>query len=218
MRSSSLKLRVKLCAFMPLITFSLLACGDGEGPAGPQRPGRPGEPCAANENDAMRLRLAPTCEGCHGAGASQPFFASLAAFEDLLVYDARYVTRGDPDTSPLIALLEGRGTGAYVQMPLGSDAFAVRAARGETAVSMQEVRDWIRDLPPPDPSRSGPDPGASSTRRLSAHEAINALEVALGQAPNGGVPPLIQADGVTPLAPDSPVGIDYSTARAAKPI
>ena len=195
---------------VPTLVLSLSACGGSE-PAGPAGRGG-GDPaeCATSGNDAMRLRLAPTCEGCHGAGASRPFFATLAAFEDLLVYDARYVVRGDPDTSVLVALLEGRNTGTYSQMPLGSDAFSVRASRGETAVSMEEVRAWIRDLPPPEATRSGPDPEAASIRRLSAHEVINALEVALGQAPNGGVPPLIQADGVTPLAPDSPVGVDYN--------
>lgn len=160
-------------------------------------------------NAAMFTALAGSCASCHGPGTARPFFASVTSFEDLLVYDTRYVVPGDPERSALVALLEGRGTGAYAQMPLAGDAFATLAARGETAVGMSEIRSWITALPPPDLSRSGPDPEAVTIRRLSADEYINALEVALGQDPNGGVPPLLNTEGLAPLAPDSPTGIDY---------
>lgn len=165
--------------------------------------------CAESDNDAIRLRLGTTCAPCHGEGASRPFFASLTAFEDLLAYDPRYVTRGDPDASQLVALLEGRGTGAYMQMPLGAESFSAIAARGATDITMDEVRAWITELSPPDPARSGPDPDAPAIRRLSADEIINALEVALGQEPNAGEPPLLRVNGPTPLAPDSPEGLGY---------
>ncbi|MCB9620783.1 MAG: hypothetical protein H6724_15195 [Sandaracinus sp.] len=170
--------------------------------------------CAQNENDAVRMRLAPTCAPCHGVGASRPFFASLVAFEDLLAYDARYVVRGDPDASPLVAMLEGRGEGAYPQMPLGVDSFADLDARGQTAMTLDEVRDWITNLPPPDPARGGPSADAATIRRLSADELINAIEVALGRDdPSAGVPPLLAVDGLPPLAPDSPTSVDYRDAE-----
>ncbi|WP_053236846.1 hypothetical protein [Sandaracinus amylolyticus] len=168
-------------------------------------------PCGPSEgNAAMFEALSPSCAGCHGAGASRPFFASVVAFEDLLAYDERYVVAGDPEASALVAMLEGRGTGAYPQMPLAGDDFATLAARGETAIGMDAIRAWITSLPPPDPSRSGPDREAVATRRLSADEVINAIEVALGQAPSAGVPPLLRVDGMAPLSPDSPSGIDYN--------
>src|SRR5215470_11423495 len=57
-------------------------------------------------NDVFRA-LTPTCEGCHGAGASIPSFSSLAAFENLVVYNPDIVTVGSPDASELVRLLEG---------------------------------------------------------------------------------------------------------------
>lgn len=200
----------RLVRSLALFILVLVGCDGGSAPAGP-RGGGDGEdplPCAESNNDAMRLRLASTCAACHGVGASRPFFATLSAFEDLLAYDTRYVVRGEPDASPLVALLEGRSTGAYAQMPLAGVPFAALAARGETEVTMDEVRAWIRDLPPPPTGRGGPDPYATTVRRLSADEAINALEVALGQEPHAGVPPLLLVDGVAPLAPDSPRGVN----------
>lgn len=203
------------CAALALV--ALTACGEP-----PNRPVVDGSTsadatsaapmCATNRNDEVRLKLAAQCESCHGARAGRPFFASLASFEDLLVYNTSFVVRGDPDNSPLVAMLEGRATGAYRQMPLGGEPFATLASRGQTRISMDEIRDWIRTLPPPDPTREGPDPAQPTTRRLSADEAINALAIALGQPANSGVPPLLQLDGPQPLSPDSPQGVDYNDA------
>lgn len=202
-------------ALASISLLALSACGDPLPPldASAPRDASVAAPlCATNRNDEIRLKLAPQCEACHGARAGRPFFENLAAFEDLLVYNPAFVVRGDPDRSPLVAMLEGRATGAYRQMPLGGDPFATRASRGETRVSMDELREWIRTLPPPDPARQGPDPGAITTRRLSADETINALAIALGQPANGGVPPLLALDGPQPLSPDSPAGVDYQDA------
>ncbi len=186
----------------------------GEPGGVPSDSGMPGTTtCAVNNNDSVRMRLAPTCLSCHGERNARPFFATLSAFEDLLVYNPAYVVRGNPDASPLVALLEGHGTGAYRQMPLAGDAFATRANRGETQITMAEIRAWITELPPPDPAREGPDPDAPTTRRLTADEVINAIEVALGQEPHGGVPPLIAVNGPQPLSPDSPAVVDYNDAN-----
>lgn len=201
-----------------LVSFSLTASCGGMGDPRPMQDSGGSDAstlnqvCATNRNDEVRMKLASQCAACHGARAGRPFFENLAAFEDLLVYNTNYVVRGDPDRSPLIAMLEGRATGAYRQMPLGGDPFATRATRGETAITMDELREWIRTLPPPDPARQGPDPSALTTRRLSADEAINALAIALGQPANSGIPPLLQLDGPQPLSPDSPAGVDYQDA------
>lgn len=196
------------------IAAVLSACGEPRpiGDGGAPDASTQNQVCAANRNDEVRMKLAGQCAACHGARAGRPFFENLQAFEDLLVYNTSFVVRGDPDRSPLIAMLEGRATGAYRQMPLGGDPFATRAMRGETAITMDELREWIRTLPPPDASRQGPDPAALTTRRLSADEAINALAIALGQPANSGTPPLLQLDGPQPLSPDSPSGVDYQDA------
>ena len=101
------RVRALLCAL--LLCGALSACDEPALPAGPGGggggPGGGPELCAESDNDAMRLRMAPTCAPCHGEGASRPFFASVTAFEDLLVYNPRYVVRGDPDASELVALL-----------------------------------------------------------------------------------------------------------------
>lgn len=212
MTRSSTSVALSLAASL---SFSLvLACDGGTiGDPGARGGGGVDDPalaCAESRNDEVRLRLAPTCAACHGAGTARPFFATLAAFEDLLAYDPDFVVRGDPDASPLIALLEGRGIGAYPQMPLVGDPFATLASRGETGITMDELRAWVRDLPPPDPSRSGPNLGAPATRRLTANEVIEAIQVALGQEPTGGVPPLLRVNGPQPLSPDSPRYVDYN--------
>jgi hypothetical protein len=188
------------------LALALGACSDPGGAVSVQESNLP---CAESNNDVIRLQLGETCVGCHGASASRPFFATLAAFEDLLVYDARYVTPGNPDASMLVALLEGTATGAYAQMPPVGDTFAAQSGRGETAVTIEAIREWIRTLPPPDLSRSGPSIDAPTTRRLRAGELISAIQIALGQTPTGGTPPLLAVDGTTPLSPDSGARIDY---------
>jgi hypothetical protein len=190
-------------AALAVVAVPIAACSDPS--AGGVAVQESNLPCAEGENDAMRLRLAPTCIACHDAGATRPFFANVIAFEDLLVYDTRYVVPGDPDASVLVALLEGTSTGAFAQMPPIGDAFAAQAGRGETDVTMDEIREWIRTLPPAPARTSGPDLAAATTRRLRADEVIKAMQVALGQEPSGGHPPLLAVDGTRPEAADAPV-------------
>ncbi|HEY0883532.1 MAG TPA: hypothetical protein VGD87_18495, partial [Archangium sp.] len=70
------------------------------------------------KNDEIRLALAPACASCHTTG-NKPYFASLAAFENGLAYDTRWVNPADPDGSGLVKLLEGAAPGSYPQMPPG---------------------------------------------------------------------------------------------------
>jgi hypothetical protein len=157
----------------------LVACGDPPSSSmGPTDGSVP--PCAESDNDAVRLSLEPTCIACHGTGASKPFFASLRSFEDLLVYDPFYVTPGDPGGSRLMALLEGRATGAFTQMPLGGEPFATRADRGETAIDMAALRDWITTLPPRGASDTEPDAESIATRPIRAEEILRTLADQVG--------------------------------------
>jgi hypothetical protein len=132
----------------------VVACYGEE--AAPTSEARPGEACAQSENDAIRLALDPVCSDCHKSTGAKPFFASLAAFEDLLVYDTKYVRPGKPEEGLLVELLEGRGKGAYTQMPIAGETFARQAEAGKTRINMAQIKRWITNLQPPDPARSGP--------------------------------------------------------------
>jgi hypothetical protein len=144
-----------------------------------------GGECAASDNDAIRLALAPACKACHDTGSNRPIFASLEAFENLLVYDPAIVVPGDPAGGKLIALLEGTATGTYAQMPLTGEPFAKLASAGMTKISMEALKTWITTLPPPDPARSGPHRDSPTTRRLRVGELVSALQRTLGYAEVG---------------------------------
>jgi hypothetical protein len=141
-----------------------------------------GQQCAVSDNDAIRLGLEPTCKACHDTGSNLPIFASLDAFENLLVYNPSLVAPGDPDQSKLVALLQGKAQGTYTQMPLTGQPFA---KLGGTSISMDVITDWITTLPPPDPSRAGPHRDSPMTRRLRVGELVFALQSTLGFAEVG---------------------------------
>lgn len=137
------------------------------------------EVCAVSDNDAIRLALEPTCKACHDAGSNLPAFASLDAFENLIVYDPALVTPGDPGKSKLVALLQGTATGTYTQMPLTGKAFAKLGAT-VTGISLDELEAWIEDLAPPDPSRAAAHPASPTTRRLRVEELVVQMQSTLG--------------------------------------
>jgi hypothetical protein len=144
-----------------------IAPGPGVGPRCPPPPG------SDSATERVRLGLAPTCAGCHSEG-DNGYFASLTAFESLLVRDARLVRPGQPEESDLVLLLEGRRTGSSLtQMPISGDPFAAMAARGETDISMDEIRAWITDLEAP-----GADPRPLATARTV--QRIGAVHVEHG--------------------------------------
>lgn len=138
-----------------------------------------GEACApANRNDEIRLALAPACAGCHLAG-NKPFFASLTAFENGLVYDEHYVVPGSPEDSLLVQLLEGTAPGSYPQMPPGQK-YAEVVSAGVTSLTIDQIKDWIRELPPAPERLSEPAPEEFTVRRLSAEEMVLSLMDQLG--------------------------------------
>ncbi|ATB40273.1 hypothetical protein CYFUS_005721 [Cystobacter fuscus] len=138
-----------------------------------------GDKCeAVNKNDEVRLALAPACQGCHLTG-NKPFFASLSAFESGLVYNEKYVKRGDPENSVLIQLLKGVAPGSYPQMPLG-ETYNELVTSGRVTLSLEQVEAWIRDLPPPPAQLEAPAPGEFNVRRLTAEEMVVSLMDQLG--------------------------------------
>ena len=96
-------------------------------------------------NQAVFDALKPTCEGCHATG-SRGYFASLQAFESLVVYDTKEVVPGKPDESQLVLVLEGKGTRAFTQMPPSGPTFAEIAGKGGSTLSMVQIRDWVTKL------------------------------------------------------------------------
>lgn len=99
-----------------------------------------------SRNQAVMTALDPACARCHGTGSNKPFFASLDAFETLLVFNSRYVVPGHPDQGELMPLLRGAGSGAFKQMPLSGKTFAALADAGDTEITMAELTDWIESL------------------------------------------------------------------------
>lgn len=129
-------------------------------------------------NQAVFDALSPSCSGCHATG-SRGYFASIEAFESLLVYNTQVVLPGKPDESELIRLLEGKGTRAFKQMPIAGASFAQIAESGQSPMSMAQIRDWVTNLK----SRTvDPLPSIEARRitRLSADDVIRALYQQLG--------------------------------------
>lgn len=122
--------------------------------------------------------LKPACEGCHITGA-RGYFASIESFEALVAYDPAVVVAGDPDGSPLVKLLEGKGDGAFVQMPPGGPTYADLVDAGLYELDMADIRAWVTDL---GDHGKNPNPLASAPRivRISAPEIQRALYQQLG--------------------------------------
>lgn len=134
--------------------------------------------CIKNDNDKVRQALATTCLACHGAG-SFPFFASLETFEATLVYNTKWVNPGHPESSELISLLHGHGTGTFTQMPPG-ESYEALEARGAAPMPLADLETWVKNLGPQGTSYEGPNPNAVTIRRLTAEEMTTSLMQQLG--------------------------------------
>lgn len=129
-------------------------------------------------NDEIRQKLAPACAPCHSTG-NKPYFASLAAFENGLAYDPKWVNQADPAGSGLVKLLEGTFAGTYPQMPPG-ERYSAFVADGRVQLTIDEVKTWIANLPPRGVVSEGPAPEAFTVRRLRAEEIAVSLMDQLG--------------------------------------
>ncbi|WP_163867437.1 hypothetical protein [Myxococcus eversor] len=162
------------------LSLNLGACFGDVSQGGDDKPDAGDSCAAASDNDAVRLALAPACEGCHVNG-NKPFFASLAAFESGLVYDERFVKRGDPEGSLLIKMLKGVAPGSYAQMPPGQP-YEQLVASGRVTMTIAQVEAWIRDLKAPPVQLDTPSPVEFKVRRLAADEMVVSLMDQLGLA------------------------------------
>ncbi|MFP2907009.1 hypothetical protein ACLESD_18580 [Pyxidicoccus sp. 3LFB2] len=175
---STLRLMSRAAALASL-TLTLAGCFSDELPRARDLGPSDGVSCeATGKNDEIRLALAPACKGCHVTG-NKPFFASLSAFENGLVYDPKYVKRGDPANSLLVQMLKGDAPGSYPQMPPGQH-YNELVSSGRVTLTIEQVEAWIRDLPAPPAQLESPAPGEFNVRRLSAEEMVVSLMDQLG--------------------------------------
>lgn len=128
--------------------------------------------------DAVFKGLEPTCANCHRAGKT-PYFSSTTAFYNLLVSNPSWVKPGDPDGSELIALLEGRASGQYAQMPPGLKGFAEMEALGQTQTTVAKVRAFVQDLKGCEATVQ-PAPERPQVQRKSAAQIHRTLKQHLG--------------------------------------
>jgi hypothetical protein len=136
--------------------------------------------CGQASDETVRIMrgLAPSCEGCHVNGA-RAFFSSVGSFQNLIVADARMVIPGDPDNSEFIKLLEGRSAGAFTSMPIGTKSYADLVADGTATLTVEEVKQWIRNLAT-QARDARPDVAAPRITRVKAEQVQRALYQQLG--------------------------------------
>ena len=138
---------------------------DGTGPTG----------CGLEE---LFSDLQADCVSCHRSG-NTPFFGTRTAFYNLLVSNPRWVTPGQPDSSGLVAILEGRGDEPYRQMPVGGLPFRELDAAGETRATMDQVRNFIAGLSSCEVARPAAPP-VTHVQRKSAEQIYNSLRTHIG--------------------------------------
>ncbi len=172
------KMRQGLFAIV-LVGASLFGCGTGTYSFVDQstNPGGSGSVARLSTDEVYR-GLTPSCEACHGAGASIASFSSLAAFENLIAYNPSMVTIGSPDTSELVRMLE-RSAGAGRTMP-PNIGFADLAAHGQTRITMTQIRSWVSDLQPRSGGGTTAARDAVTLRRKTAEQAVETLKDQLG--------------------------------------
>jgi chitodextrinase len=99
---------------------------------------------AVTEQDVLDA-LQPTCSACHSG-----WFASVQNFQTHVSKNANVVVPGDPDGSLLVLYLEENGPGSG-QMPPSffdpeGDSFMDMSDKGETALTVEEIRSWIEGM------------------------------------------------------------------------
>lgn len=157
-----------------LVTLIAAGCGDSGS----------GAPCGGPtleeraQNQAVFDAHAPHCASCHASG-TRGYFASIEAFESLLVYNPKDVVPSKPDESELIRLLVGQGTRAFKQMPIAGPSYGDLAAQGKTKMTVAAIRNWVKNLVQRD---KDPLPTLDARRitRLTAEDVQRALYQQLG--------------------------------------
>ncbi len=165
-------------ALATLFALGSMHCSEESGPPTDTTPCGGPTPEERAANQKIFDGLAPTCEGCHASG-SRGYFASIEAFESLVVYEPKLVVPGSPDGSELVRVLEGNGTRAFEQMPIAGPNFAELAADGQTTITMAEIRAWVTTL---EARAIDPLPALEARRvtRIGADDVVRALYQQLG--------------------------------------
>jgi len=136
-------------------------------------------PTSGFTNPMVYDGLVATCIGCHDAGWPQPLFASLSAFETLVVNNFKTVVPGKPTEGSLLALLKGEANGTLSQMPIGGPSFLELEADGKTDITVANIEAWIAglgecEIPFPPPAEEPTD--GVLVQRLKAEHIVTALE------------------------------------------
>jgi hypothetical protein len=120
-------------------------------------------------------RLQPTCGGCHTL-TDRPYFATIESFENLIVYDTKYVVPKAPDNSHLLKMLDA--TELPQMPPAPGDSFKLMAEAANTQITLPELREWILNLKPRVVPQTPLD--APQIRRKTAEQVVRALYDQLG--------------------------------------
>ena len=136
--------------------------------------------------------FAPLCSACHNSGQSFPIFASLTDFENLVVNNEDWIVAGNPQSSILLALLEGTSDGAYAQMPPGPNTYFDMTAGDATLLGRTALEQWITFLNPDSTSEAEcwDAPAFRGLQRLTRTEYNNTVRDLLGdtEAPGNTFP------------------------------
>ena len=104
---------------------------------GPSAQGVTNAPAQGTTDQDVLDAFQPTCSACHAG-----WFSSMDAFKSSVVDNDKVITPGDPDGSLLILFLEENGP-TFTQMPPAGDSYMDMSDKGETSLTVQEIRDWI---------------------------------------------------------------------------
>lgn len=169
---------MKTSTFLHSLTAAFVLSVSGCGDSATNNPCGGPTPEERAQNQAIFDALSPHCASCHISGA-RGYFASIEAFESLLVYNPAEVVPGKPDESELVRLLIGQGTRAFKQMPIAGPTYADLASQGKTKKTVEEIKTWIMNLVQRD---KDPLPSLEARRvtRLSAEDVQRTLYQQLG--------------------------------------
>lgn len=136
--------------------------------------------CGEASDETVRLMraLAPSCEGCHLTGV-RAYWSSVSSFQNLVVANPALIVPGDPEASEFVRLLDGRGRGAFRQMPIGTKSYADLVRDGTATTSIDEVKAWVRGLTAT-PRNSQPDPAVARVSRIKPEQVQRVLYQQLG--------------------------------------
>lgn len=175
-------------ALLLVACLSVLGCDRALAPP-PQAQVKRQPACGEASDETVRIMraLAPSCEGCHLTGV-RAYWSSVSSFQNLVVANPALITPGDPEASEFVRLLDGRGRGAFRQMPIGTKSYADLVREGAATTSIDEVKAWVQGLTT-QPRNSQPDPEVARVSRIKPEQVQHVLYQQLG---------LVEADFFSP--------------------